>query len=178
MLNLRVVHTVSAPESIEWFIEDQASLRSHDSAPRPPPSPPSPVSRCLSFSSFLCHVSPVDLTDGRGGSGRGAKSENRKKAWPSINHSVLSDLQHISPSPPYYFPYVKVRRPKSQWVQNFLLRQIEAKFAIVADNVLSFQSCKIIAAIFHTFNNMSSNLSEIMIDHGRELYKILHNHST
>ncbi len=116
MLNLRVVHTVSAPESIKWFIEDQASLRSQDSAPRPPPSPPSPVSRCLSFSSFLCHVSPVDLTDGRGGSGRGAKSYDREKAWTSINHSILSDLQHIFPSPPYYFPYVKVLRPTSRRV--------------------------------------------------------------
>ncbi len=32
-------------ESIEWFIEDQALLRSYDSALRPPPAPLSPVSK-------------------------------------------------------------------------------------------------------------------------------------
>ncbi len=89
----------------------------------PTPFPPLPSASCLYFSVFLCRVSAVELTDGRGGSGRGAKSDHRKKAWPSTNHSILSDLQHISPSPPYYFPYVKVLRPKSQWVQNLLLAQ-------------------------------------------------------
>ncbi len=66
MLNLRVVHTVSTPESIEWFIEYQASLRSQDSAPRPPPSPlsrpctPSPVSKLSLFLSLpvSCVASP------------------------------------------------------------------------------------------------------------------------
>ncbi len=33
------------PESIEWFIDDQALLQSYDSAPRPSPSPlPPPTS--------------------------------------------------------------------------------------------------------------------------------------
>jgi hypothetical protein len=42
------------PEIIEWMVEDQAFLRSYDSAPRPPPSPYSPASAsCLSFSVFL-----------------------------------------------------------------------------------------------------------------------------
>jgi hypothetical protein len=36
-------------------------------------------------------VSPVELTDGRGGRGeRGAKSYDSEKAWSSINHTILS----------------------------------------------------------------------------------------
>ncbi len=38
-------------EIVEWFIEDQAFLRSYDSAPRPPPLP---STSCLSFSVFKC----------------------------------------------------------------------------------------------------------------------------
>ncbi len=61
------------PESIEWFIEDQAFLRSYDSVPRPPPPPP-PISKLSLFlSPPMCRHSPVELTDGLGG-GRGAKS--------------------------------------------------------------------------------------------------------
>jgi hypothetical protein len=39
-------------------------------------------------------VSPVKLNDGegRGGRGHGAKSYEPEKAWPSINHSIFSDL--------------------------------------------------------------------------------------
>jgi hypothetical protein len=57
-----------SPESIEWFIEDQAFLRSYDSAPRPPHYLLSPVSRqqVASLSQSSC-VSPVELTDGKGG---------------------------------------------------------------------------------------------------------------
>ncbi len=51
------------PDSIEGFIEDQAFLRSYDSAPHP--SPPSlPSETCLSSQSSC--VPPVELTDGRG----------------------------------------------------------------------------------------------------------------
>ncbi len=60
-----------------------AFLRMHDSSPRSSP-PPSPV----------CKL-PLFLTASwqkRGaGVGYGAKSYNRKKAWPSINSSILSD---------------------------------------------------------------------------------------
>ncbi len=52
---------------------------------------PSPLSRkqAVFLSQSTC-VSPVELTDGRGGggaggSGRGDKSNDREKAWPSIN---------------------------------------------------------------------------------------------
>ncbi len=51
------IQTLDA-ESSEWFIEDQAFLRSYDSAPRPPP--PLQQVASLSQSSF---VSPVELTD-------------------------------------------------------------------------------------------------------------------
>ncbi len=52
------------PETIKWFIEDQALSTSYDSAP----PPPSPISRQLavSLSESSC-VSPVELTDGRWG---------------------------------------------------------------------------------------------------------------
>jgi hypothetical protein len=39
-------------------------------------------------------VTPVELSDergGEGGGGRGAESYDCKKAWPSINRSMLSD---------------------------------------------------------------------------------------
>ncbi len=49
-------------ESTERFIEDQAFLRSSDSAPDP-----SPVSKLSLFLSLP--VSPVELTDGGGGGG-------------------------------------------------------------------------------------------------------------
>jgi hypothetical protein len=41
----------------------------------------------VSLSQSSC-VSPVELTNGRGG--RGAKTYDDEKAWPSINHSILS----------------------------------------------------------------------------------------
>ncbi len=43
-------------------------------------------------------VSPVGLADGRGG-GRGAKSYDREKAWPSIHHSKLSSPTTLPPPP-------------------------------------------------------------------------------
>ncbi len=91
-------------EGIEWFIEDQANLRSYDLAPRPPPSTFSRqevVSRllshpltisCLSFSVFLflCVPGRGYRFERGGGGGRGAKSYDREKAWSSINQSLLS----------------------------------------------------------------------------------------
>jgi hypothetical protein len=58
-----------------------------------PAPPPLPSASCLSFSVFLRVASPVELTDVRCGGvvvWRGAKSNLREKAWPSINHSILS----------------------------------------------------------------------------------------
>jgi hypothetical protein len=72
-------HRQLVAEGIEWFIEDQAFLRSYDSAPRPPPPLPLTEASCLSFSVFLC---VAGLAYGRRGVGRGA--------WSSINHSILS----------------------------------------------------------------------------------------
>ncbi len=93
------------PESIERFLENQAFLRLYDSAPRPPPSPISKLSLFLSQS--FC-MSPVELTLwGGGGGGHGAKSNDREKAWSSINHSMLSEAtciqggrKEIHPPPP------------------------------------------------------------------------------
>jgi hypothetical protein len=55
------------PKSIELHTEDQAFLRSYDSAPRTPPSPSLSSATC-SLSHCSC-VSPVAFTDGRGGKG-------------------------------------------------------------------------------------------------------------
>jgi hypothetical protein len=44
----------SQRESIVLLIEDQAFLRSYDSAPRPLPPPSLPSASCLSFSVIMC----------------------------------------------------------------------------------------------------------------------------
>ncbi len=81
------------PEHTEWFIEDQAFLRSFDSAPRPP-LPPSLIGQhysasCLFFILPMCRR--PSLLRERGVGGRcGDKSYDREKAWPSIKHSILS----------------------------------------------------------------------------------------
>ncbi len=77
-------------------MENHAFLRSYDSDPHLPPFPPLPAASCLSFSVFLC-VAGRELTDGRegGGDGRGAKSYDREKAWPSLNHSIISEYSNI-----------------------------------------------------------------------------------
>jgi hypothetical protein len=70
-------------------------LRSYDSDPRLPPSPLS-RQQVVSLSQSSC-VSPVELTNGRevGGDELGAESYDRGKAWPSINHSILSEYKYI-----------------------------------------------------------------------------------
>jgi hypothetical protein len=55
--------------------------------PLPPLSHQQVVSLSQSFS-----VSPVELTNVRGGGG-GAKPYEREKAWPSINLSIFSEMQ-------------------------------------------------------------------------------------
>ncbi len=78
-----------SPESIEWFIEVQAFLRSYDSATRPLSPPPTPVSK---LSQFLGLSVPrrSSFWRERGGGG-GAKLYDGEKAWSSINHPILSD---------------------------------------------------------------------------------------
>jgi hypothetical protein len=61
---------------------------------RPPPPLPSPVSN----SSLFLSLREVELTGGRGGrGGRGPESDDREKAWPSINHSILSNETLLGP---------------------------------------------------------------------------------
>jgi hypothetical protein len=72
---------------------------SHDFAP--PPSPP--VSKLSLFLSL-----PVELSDGKGGGGRGgANSYGGEKAWSSINHSILFALNllalHYIPLTRFYY---------------------------------------------------------------------------
>jgi hypothetical protein len=81
--NLFVTHFLhDLQESIERFTEHQAFLRSYDSAPHPPPSLVA-RQKVVSLSQSSC-VSPVEPTN----VGGGAKSYDREKAWPSINHSI------------------------------------------------------------------------------------------
>jgi hypothetical protein len=56
-------------------------------------SPPSPIGKWSLFLSVpVCRRSSFLPGEGGGGKGegRGAKSYDRKKAWPSVNHSILS----------------------------------------------------------------------------------------
>ncbi len=53
--------------------------------PRPPFLHPSTVSNLSLILNF-----PINLLTGEGGRGRGAKSYDREKAWPSRNQSILS----------------------------------------------------------------------------------------
>ncbi len=63
-----------------------------------PPPPTSPLYRqqIVSLSQSSC-VSPIQLTDGKGGGGgrRGAEPYDRKKAWSSINCSILSGEKDV-----------------------------------------------------------------------------------
>jgi hypothetical protein len=81
-------------ESIEWFLDGQFFviwlLVIH-------PFPPSSHQQVVSPSQSS-YLSPVELTGERRGRGCRVgriqiKSYDRKKAWPSINHSILSGLQ-------------------------------------------------------------------------------------
>ncbi len=68
-------------------------------SPLPSPTFSCQQLQCLSFSVFLC-VNGRAYTEGSaGGGGRdggGAKSDDSKKAWSSINHSLLSELPRLS----------------------------------------------------------------------------------
>jgi hypothetical protein len=75
------------PKNIEWFIEDQAFLRSSDSA-LPHLSRQQVV--FLPFSVFLCATGRAYWRERGGGGGRGAISYDHEKTWPSIYHSKPS----------------------------------------------------------------------------------------
>jgi hypothetical protein len=76
-LHLRVLYCTDA----------QAFSQSYDLAPRPLPP--------VSWRHTERLRNRFNLLTGEGeGSGRRAESHDRKKAWPSINHSILSVLQY------------------------------------------------------------------------------------
>ncbi len=92
----RYTHT----ESVERFIEDQAFLRSYDSAPRPPPSPFS-HQQVVSLSQSSCVTGQAYWRGGGGGGwGGGLRSKpyDSEKVWPSINHSILSANKSVKVS--------------------------------------------------------------------------------
>jgi hypothetical protein len=68
------VKTVPPREYIEWFIEDQAFLRSYDSIPSPPPFSPVSKLSLLFLSLPVCRRSSL-LTDEGDGEGVGARSQ-------------------------------------------------------------------------------------------------------
>ncbi len=73
-------------------IEGQAFSQSYDLAPRPLP-PPVSVSKLERATHRKIEIER-QLAHGKGGEegGRGAESYDRKKAWSSVNHSILSGL--------------------------------------------------------------------------------------
>ncbi len=79
------------PESIEWFTEDQdfTALRMIRLLAHPPSSSLLPSASCLSLSVFL-GVAGRAFWREKGEGGGGAKLYDLEKAWPSINHSILS----------------------------------------------------------------------------------------
>jgi hypothetical protein len=70
------------PESTEWFMKDQAFLPLYELTPTPPLTHPSRQSSCVS--------PPIEKVAGLRERRGGAKSYDGKKAWFSINNSILS----------------------------------------------------------------------------------------
>jgi hypothetical protein len=66
---------------------------------RLPPPPPSPVSKLNPETHRKTEKERQLADEGVGGGGIGAESDDRKKAWPSINHSILSG--QFSPCYPF-----------------------------------------------------------------------------
>jgi hypothetical protein len=81
-------------------------LQSSDSAPCPPPSPLSVSKLSLFLSLPVCRQSRLLTGEG----GRGAQFFDREKAWPSINHSVLSDVTISHCSGNFYEQRVTIGR--------------------------------------------------------------------
>jgi hypothetical protein len=77
-------------ESTGWFIESQVFSQSYDSAPHPARYLLKTAS-CFSFWVFLCVVGRAYWRERGGGCGRGgAESHDPRKAWSSVNLSILS----------------------------------------------------------------------------------------
>jgi hypothetical protein len=77
-------------ESIQCFMEGQASSQSYDLAPRSPSPPRPPVSKLHRRHKGRLRKRDNLLTGDVGeGGGRGAESYDRKKAWFFVNHSIL-----------------------------------------------------------------------------------------
>ncbi len=89
-------------ESIEWLKEGQGScghvIRLH-AHPLPPLSP-----RYTRLATHRKTEKERQLADVRGGEGggHGAESYDRKRLWPSINHSILSEFLHNTIYKPAY----------------------------------------------------------------------------
>ncbi len=88
--------------SFKLFSEGQAFLRSYDLSSPPPPLP-SISSTGETQEDRKIERGNLPTGEGEGG-GRGAIWYNHKKAWASINHSILSALQ-------YCLPYLYISTP-------------------------------------------------------------------
>jgi hypothetical protein len=88
-----------APERIEWIIKDQAFSASYDFAPPPLPHPPLPSVSSTGNTLEDWETETAWWQERGWGGGGGAKSYDGKKAWSSINHSILSFVP-----PPHTLP--------------------------------------------------------------------------
>jgi hypothetical protein len=85
--------------SIQWFIEDQALSRCNDLAPLPTLSPLPSVSWTGDAQEDWERETTCCREMGEW-DGRGAESYDRKKAWSSINHSILFDSTFLTAAGP------------------------------------------------------------------------------
>ncbi len=107
------IHRIYFHQREYWliFIEDQAFSRSYDLAPSPP-LPPFPSVSLEGDTEEDWEREATCLQERR--EGEKAKSIDRKKAWSSINHWILSDFHYSVPASPLMIvgecicPYIAV----------------------------------------------------------------------
>jgi hypothetical protein len=111
----------SQPENIEWRIEGQAFSQWHNLVPLPHPLP------SVSSTGDTEKTRPLPYGRGGGGGGGGAKSRDSKKAWSSISHATLSDLncppptQHPPISPDHKLFSVEQGVLKSRYFEHVIV---------------------------------------------------------
>ncbi len=139
-------------KSIERFIEGQAFTRWYDSPPRPPQPPPPPRKHARPATHRKTEKER-QLVDGIGGEGdgRGAESYDHKKAWSSINHSIISCRCAKS----YQRNVFPVRC-------TYVLRNIHA-FPNVVEPFQIFQDMKNISTIFLSMHTVQKRFSDFPV---------------
>ncbi len=98
-------HSPLWPESIEWFIEDEAFSTSCMIKAPPPPPPLSPVTKLSLFRSLPC-ASPVEHSDGRVGEVVRGEPDNKTTRKPNLYESF--NTLCLWPSVNFCCRYLKV----------------------------------------------------------------------